>query len=256
MSIVRITGRATMRGSSAPSPGRDRGSDVLLLPNLGLKVQDDGFDLGAPHGGTQIRFGNERVELRSGGTLDDAACLLAGLARANVRAIQKDEDLRTEAIRRTLSPPIDRCYVKGGPANGLHHDCTGESGFQYASDEEQQALEGCKPSDVWSDLRALLAGHQQAGRGPKDPIVCDCDDLAPAAAGMYAWLAWFAPDGLVTPKDSWYGEGQKIMGLGEANRKARFALAITRPPRECRRRIRVRSCSLPTAALHSALPRR
>ena len=52
MSIVRITGRATMRGSLAPSPGRDRGSGVVLLPHLGLKVQDDNFDLGAPHGGT------------------------------------------------------------------------------------------------------------------------------------------------------------------------------------------------------------
>jgi hypothetical protein len=254
MKGVRITGLATAWGPTASVLGaahRDPGAlslpqdgycsqgslwvqrEIAQLGRVSLSAPDEDFAaLGEGHGGTQIRFGDQRVELRSGGTLDDAAYLLAGLARANVRAMERDADLRDEAIRRTLSPPIDRCYVKGDQSVGMRHDCTGESGYQYASDEEQQALEGCRPSDVWSDIRALLAGHEQAKRGPKDPIVCDCDDLAPAAAGVYAWLAWFGKDGLTIPKGSWYGDdGKKIQGLGDSSRKARFALAITRPPR-------------------------
>jgi len=229
--MIRITGRAAIWGKPSDASSRVLGQARLSSLGIGLAVwpgPDGRFSLGAKdHGGTQIRFGGERVELRSGGTLDDAAFLLVGLARGNVRAMQADPVLREEAIRRVLSPPIDRCHVRSAE----RHDCTGQSGFQYASDEEQQTLEGCKPSDVWSDMRALLAGHESAGRGSEDAVVCDCDDLAPAAAGAYAWLSWFGEDGMKTPKGSWYGEGKPIAGIGKAMRDARFAIAITRPPR-------------------------
>jgi len=226
VSGLRITGRATVWSPTAPGLSLPRGPG-----GLGLVVSPDApLVVGADHAGTQLRFGDQLVDLRLCGTLDDAAFLLVGLARANVRALNRDKDVCTEAIRRVLSPPIDRCYVQGH-GNGLSHDCTGESGFQYASDEEQQALEGCRPSDVWSDFTALLSGHDQAGRGMDDPVVCDCDDMGPVACGVFAWLAWFGEKGMRTPKGSWYPEGQEIPGLGKASRGARFAIAITKPPR-------------------------
>ena len=171
---------------------------------------------------THIRLGGHRIELRSKGSLRDACDLLGGLTRGNLRSINADPDLRAEAIRRALSPAIDRCYVKENMlGGGLRHDCNGHSGFQYSSDEEAQALEACPARDVWSDWGGLLAGHAKAGRGDLDPIVADCDDLAPAALSVAGWIAWFAP------------KGSKGLGGRDLNdfrdEEARFAVAITHP---------------------------
>jgi hypothetical protein len=171
---------------------------------------------------THIRLGGQRIELRSKGSLRDACDLIAALTRGNLRSIQGDLDLRAEALRRTLSPPIGRCHVKqnllGG---GVHHDCNGHSGLQYASDEEAQALEACPARDVWSDWGGLIMGHAKAGRGPLDPIVCDCDDLAPAALSVASWIAWYAPKGAVGLG------GRDLHEFHDDN--ARFAVAITHP---------------------------
>src|ERR1700679_3354247 len=130
---------------------------------------------------THIRLGAHRIEVRSKGSLRDACDLLGGLTRGNVRSMMADPDLRSEAIRRALSPAVPRCYVKHDlMSGGTRDNCNGHSGFQYASDEEQQALEACPARDVWSDWGGLIAGHAKAGRGADDPIVADCDDLAPA----------------------------------------------------------------------------
>jgi len=180
-----------------------------------------------PLGGTHVRLGGTRIDLRSTGTLGDAADLLAGLGRANVRAIRSDAALREEALRRALSPAVDRCRVQG-MGTTLRHDCTAPSGFQYASDEEAQALEACSPNDVWSDIRGLIIGHKRAGRGPDEPIVADCDDLTPSALGVAAYISWFAPPGLLAP-DGTLSAGQDLSRWRDDD--ARFAVAITRPPK-------------------------
>lgn len=173
-------------------------------------------------GGTHIRIGGTRIGLHSNGGLTDAAELLVGLARANVRALRDDPDLRQETLRRVLSPAVDRCRVQ---PNGSHN-CDAPSGFQYASDEEAQALESCAPNDVWSDIRGLYAGHKKAGRGANDPVVCDCDDLTPTALAAAAWISWLAPKGSIAPPGS-LSAGTDLAGWHDDD--ARFAIAITRP---------------------------
>lgn len=181
-----------------------------------------------------------RLAVKTAGSLIDAAELLEAIARANLRAYLDDERLRDEAVRRILSPPCpSRCYVQRGGGN----DCNCASGMQWSSDEEAQELEKCPPRDVWSDFRSLLIGHESAGRGASDPIVCDCDDMAPAAASVLAYLAWFAPAGFSVagvPKAApsvYRALGVEPVRLGAASvgishdKGARFAIAITHPPR-------------------------
>ncbi len=185
--------------------------------------------------GTQIRLGGMRIGLRQGDQhmLFAAAEILEAITRANMRDMRNDPRLRDEAIRRALSLPCtDRCYVTPGPGGvGVVDNCNSPSGFQYASDDEKEALEGCPARDTWSDLRALLAGHQGSGRGDDDPIVADCDCLTPATLAVAAYLAWFAP--------SEYGVGGITLGGvrrggyslgGMRDPGARFAIGITLPP--------------------------
>lgn len=198
-------------------------------------------------GGTHIRIGGVRIDFRSGGSLAGAAEHLSVLARDNIRAFQADPRLREEAIRRVLSPPCPvRCYVS---EDGNRHDCNCGGGFQYASDPEQQSLEGCQPADVWSDFPSLIAGHytrcQRLGEDPNTtPIVADCDDLTPTSLSVAAWIAWFAPERLIAGAFTEIG-GIASMALGmprfmrrELNlgeyrdNGARFAVAITLPPDE------------------------
>ncbi len=170
-------------------------------------------------GGTHIRIGGVRIDLRFSGTIKDAADLLGGVTRASLRSIIADPVLREEAIRRVLSPPCAvRCFVS---KDGTRHDCNCPSGFQYSSDPEQQALEGCPARDVWSDLRSLLKGHHEAGRGADDPIVADCDDLTPSTLAVAAYIAWFAPKG--------YAVNGFELGAWRRDEE-RFASAITLPP--------------------------
>jgi hypothetical protein len=174
---------------------------------------------------THIRLGAHRIEIRSKGSLKDACDLLGGLTRGNLRTLVSDSSIRAEGVRRALSPAIGRCYVKHDVlSGGVRHNCNGHSGFQYASDEEQQALEACPARDVWSDLGGLFAGHAKAGRGPDDPVVADCDDLAPAALSVAGYLAWFIDR-----------DAPELAGLGGLSYDrlhddhARFAVAITHP---------------------------
>lgn len=201
---------------------------------------------------THIRIGGVRIDLQAGGSIGDAADLLEGVARINLRALRDDPRLRDEALRRMLSPPCEtRCYVREGVQGSLSHDCNCTSGMQYSSDEEAQALEACPARDVWSDLRSLIIGHAGAQRGESDPIVCDCDDLAPADVACQAYLAWYAEPGYgyaydgVEPEYMGLGFAREILGLwmpaqrvqiGSASPlptgrdpDARFAIAITRP---------------------------
>lgn len=178
---------------------------------------------------THIRLGGVRIGLQAGGTIRDPAEGLEFLARANLRALCTDAKLREEALRRVLSPPCGaRCYVQRDAGGVLSHDCTCASGWQYGSDEHAQDLEGCPARDVWSDIRSLIIGHnaradlRERGTDPANaPIVADCDDLAPAALAVCAWIAWFAPRG--------YSVGG-VSDLGShRNDAARFAIGITLP---------------------------
>jgi len=170
---------------------------------------------GTPH----IRLGGVRIDLRAGGHIRDFADHLMALTRGNLRALIEDPAVRDEAIRRVQSPPCPvRCYVS---ADGARHDCTCASGFQYTSDGEAQALEGCPARDVWNDLRALFLAHAAQGRGPHDPILIDCDCITPASLAVAAYLAWYAPQAHLA--------GVVNLGAWRDNAK-RFAIGITLPP--------------------------
>lgn len=172
-------------------------------------------------GGTQLRIGGVRIGLNAGQSILDAADLLAGVARVNLRALRDDPKLRADAVGRVLSPPCaTRCYVS---EDGARNDCNCLSGFQYASDPEQQAMQGCPARDVWNDLRSLLIGHAESGRGRGDPIVADCDCLTPASLAVQAYTAWYAPKG--------YGMGGLDLGALHDDER-RFAVGITLPPPE------------------------
>ncbi len=177
--------------------------------------------------GTHIRIGGVRIGLRAGGQIRDAAELLEGITRINLRALRDDPSLREDAIRRVLSPPCPvRCYVS---QDGARNDCDCVSGFQYASDPEAQAMAGCPARDVWNDLRSLGIGHYESGRGHHDPIVADCDCLTPATLAVYAYMAWFAPEKYnVTGVRAYNGFN---LGAFRSDQK-RFAVGITLPPYE------------------------
>lgn len=176
---------------------------------------------------TQIRIGGVRIGLRAGAQILDACEVLEAITRINLRALRDDADLRDDAMRRVLSPPcVDRCYVS---EDGSRNDCDCASGFQYASDPEAQALEGCPARDVWNDLRSLGISHHDSGRGHHEPIVADCDCLAPATIAVYAYIAWFMPD-------KYQIQGVRAfngVNLGAyRSPEKRFAIGITLPPFE------------------------
>lgn len=166
-----------------------------------------------------IRFGGVRIDYRAGGHIRDFADLLMAMTRGNLRAMLDDPAVREEALRRVQTPPCrERCYVS---PDGAQHNCVCPSGFQYASDTEAQALEGCAPGDVWNDLRSLFMAHHARGGRPDEPIVVDCDCITPAMIAVAAWLAWYAPP--VYPLSG--------VNLGAyRNEQRRFALGITLPP--------------------------
>ncbi len=171
-------------------------------------------------GGTHIKLGAGRIGLQAGATIQDASDLLAVIAGINRRALLNDGELRDDAIRRVMSPPCaTRCYVSH---DGSSHDCNCVSGFQWTTDPEAQALEGCPARDVWNDLRSLRLGHYSRGAGPHEPIAADCDCLTPAHLSVLSHVAWDQP----TP-------GYAIAGIqlgAVRDTGKRFAVAITLPP--------------------------
>lgn len=172
-----------------------------------------------PAGGTHIRLGGHRIDLRAGNSIDDFAVLLEGIARINLLALREDPRLREEAFRRVNSPPCGtRCYVSG---DGSRNDCNCASGFQWTTDPEAQAMQGCPARDVWNDFRGLGMGHHESGRGKADPIAADCDCLAPIWAAVAAYSAWFPPDNI------------SVAGIqlgAYKNNDFRVAIGITLPP--------------------------
>lgn len=166
-----------------------------------------------------IRLYGRRISLRAGRSIRDAAEILEGITRVNIRALRDDPALREEAMRRVLSPPCQtRCYVS---EDGASNDCNCVSGFQWTSDPEAEAMQGCPARDVWNDFVSLGVGHQAAGRGAADPIAADCDCLTPIALGAMAYLAWFAPRS--------YSIDGFSLGAQRSHEK-RFAVGITLPP--------------------------
>lgn len=173
-----------------------------------------------PGDGTHIKLGSGRIGLSAGSSILDAAELLEILTRINIRSLRDDPRLRTEMIRRVLSPPCEtRCYVS---QDGVRNDCNCASGFQWTSDPEAQALQGCPARDVWNDIRSLSVDHATIGRGPHDPIAADCDCLTPASLSVAAYLAWMAPKG--------YAVGGVALGAVDKRSVQRFAVGITLPP--------------------------
>lgn len=163
----------------------------------------------------RIRFGEEGVrDVNLRGSVWDHADLLAGVTRAALRSFvtgpwgRGEPALAAEMIRRTHTPPCDQqCFITahadGSVAKkGCH--CDG-SGWQYADDSDVQALERCGPNDVWNDARAILHHHEKVGRGPDDPILCDCDDLTIICAAVAKYEGWVragAPARKGVPLDS------------------------------------------------------
>jgi hypothetical protein len=104
--------------------------------------------------------------------------LLTGWCRANIADVESNPALAAEFWRRLALPPM--------------------VGFQYKRDEEEHARneygrhclldvdKGCNPGeDTWSTFAALLERHINRGRGPGDPILDDCDGLAPIYGAAY-----------------------------------------------------------------------
>ncbi len=172
--------------------------------------------------GTHIKLGSHRIALLAGSSIADAAGLLGEVTRINLRALRDDPSLREEAIRRVFSKPCaSRCYVS---RDGADHDCDCASGFQWTTDPEAQALEGCPPRDVWNDLRSLIHGHKARGAGPDEPIACDCDCLTPATLAVAAYTSWLAP------KNAAIGGVNLGAYASSPSRPTRFAVGITLPP--------------------------
>ena len=172
--------------------------------------------------GTHIKLGAGRIGLQAGASIQDAADLLAVIAGINRRALQADPDMRADAIRRVLSPPCpDRCYVS---SDGLHHDCYCPSGFQWTTDGEAEAMQGCPARDVWNDLRSLYLAHRNRGAGPDEPIAADCDCLTPAHLSVLSHLAW------EQPRSGYAISGVQLGDVRDAGK--RFAVGITLPPPE------------------------
>lgn len=179
--------------------------------------------------GTHLRLGGHRIDLRAGGSLQDFADLLAAMTRGNIRAFRDDPSLRAEMVRRVMSPPCaSRCYVS---RDGTQNDCNCNSGLQWTTDPEAEALQGCPARDVWNDARALWQNHQMSGRGPDQPIVADCDCLTPLSLGVAAHMAWHGRhisgmSGIVLGSAGFeFGDVGALISP-----RQRFAVGITLPP--------------------------
>lgn len=118
-----------------------------------------------------------RIRLR--GSIRDACDVLAAMARANLRALLADDSLAREVVRRFDRENEGCCFRAANPRNPRQVGCHCQVGIQYETDEDIQVAEGCKPDDVWSDIRSLLHFHERMGRGPEDPVLGDCDDITP-----------------------------------------------------------------------------
>lgn len=184
---------------------------------------------------TQMRIGGTRVALKLSGSLGDAADHLATMTRTNIRAMLRDPRVRDEAIRRVMTDPcVSRCYVS---SDGTRNDCDCNSGFQWTTDGEAQAMmreglsgEGCPARDVWNDFTSLMIGHADSGRGHHQPIAADCDCLTPVSLAVAGYLAWFAPERLAVEG---VAIGGRRLNLGSLrSNDARFAVGITLPPDE------------------------
>lgn len=146
----------------------------------------------------RLRIGGDTRDVHLHGTVWDASDLLTSLTRTNLRSFVPgpwgpgDPELADAMNRRCLTAPCDRqCFVVQHGRGGLTKTgCSCSSGWQYTSDEDVQALEGCEPNDVWNDARALQKHHLKIGRGENDPILCDCDDLTAICGACAAYSAW------------------------------------------------------------------
>lgn len=145
----------------------------------------------------RIRTAGSSTDIDLTGTVWDACDFLAALARTDLRSFidgpwgKGNEGLAKEMVRRLSTDPCQtQCFVvshKNGE-NVVTQGCTCSSGWQYTDDNHVAALEGCGPNDLWSDARALLKKHYEIGRGPDQPILCDCDDLTSITAGCWAYM--------------------------------------------------------------------
>jgi len=146
----------------------------------------------------RLRIGADITDMNLHGSVWDSADLLAALARTNLRSFvpgpwgEGDEALAAEIARRTNTAPCDQqCFITAHSDGALMKTgCGCASGWQYASDEDVQTLEGCKPQDVWNDARGLILNHVKVGRGDADPILCDCDDLTAICAASAKYQMW------------------------------------------------------------------
>lgn len=129
-----------------------------------------------------------RIRLR--GSIRDACDVLAAMGRANLRALLADEDLAREAVRRFDANNESCCFRAANPRDPKQVGCHCQTGMQYETDEDIQVAEGCKPDDVWSDLRSLLHFHARMGRGRDDPVLGDCDDLSTIVAAFGKFVEW------------------------------------------------------------------
>lgn len=174
----------------------------------------------------RLRIGDNTTDANLHGTVWDAADLLGSLVRTNLRSFLRgpwgkgDPALAAEMIRRCATPPCEgQCFVVEHPEHGqTTQGCSCSSGWQYTDDNDVQALEGCGPNDVWNDARGLLIHHTKVGRGPADPILCDCDDLTAICAACALYGAW-------TAAGSPMRDGRPIDPPGVDVR-----IAITKPP--------------------------
>lgn len=149
---------------------------------------------------TRIRTGgNDIRDVNLRGSVWDYADLLRSVGRATLRSFVPgpwgpgDETLAQEMKRRVCTPPCDQqCFIAAHDTGGTTmrgcHCAT--SGWQYTADEDVQVLEKCPPRDVWNDARSILKNHIDVGRGSKDPILCDCDDMTIIVGAVGKFIEW------------------------------------------------------------------
>ena len=98
-------------------------------------------------------------------------------------------------VRRTHTPPCEQqCFITAhadGEKVMTGCSCPG-GGWQYTDDSDTRRLEDCAPEDIWNDPRSIIAYHEDVGRGPDDPILCDCDDLSIICAACAKYESWVA----------------------------------------------------------------
>lgn len=146
----------------------------------------------------RLRIGASITDVNLHGSVWDAADLLTGLTRTNLRSFvpgpwgEGDGALAAMIAKRTNTAPCDQqCFITAhSDGDVVKTGCGCTSGWQYTSDEDVQTLEGCKPQDVWNDARGLIIHHVKVGRGDADPILCDCDDLTAICAASAKYQIW------------------------------------------------------------------